>query len=558
MTEKDTTVFPKTAADANQALAGIYQNLNQVNANPQCSFFYISMLASDDCLGGGGPNDKMMQAEDLLKNSGANMTEQFWKDRYQGINRANTLLDALENVDMDEATKAQTEGEAKFLRAFYYYELASQYNHVPLIITATAPDDLTPPAPSVIWGQILQDLRDAYNEMPARRLTNGHVDKYTVAAMLGRAWLFYTGMFCNGDEITDMVSTNYSPLQEVTLPDETTLTKQDVIAAIDDCVNNSGYSLVPTYQNLWAYTNKETVNDYAYTAGKGFKWVEDDSAVNPESMFAIKYNKLADWATTIGYGNGYALHFGVRGLTDYVDTFPFGMGWGAGPVAPNFVKDWTATESADIRRDASIQDFSADYPTYPGLQANSDHVQETGYYDKKQGPISAKAEDGTYYFCFEEAMYGEDGWLQGGTNNQLNNIHDLVLIRFADVLLMQSELKENVDGINKVRARAGLPAIGNYTLAALQNERRWELAFEGTRWNDIRRWHIAGAALEKQSGVDVSLYNVPGKNLGGYGERYNATAGFFNIPENQLSQLGSYGVEQNEGWTDSDSNYNGW
>jgi len=40
-------------------------------------------------------------------------------------------------------------------------------------------------------------------------------------------------------------------------------------------------------------------------------------------------------------------------------------------------------------------------------------------------------------------MYGTDGWAQGSENLQLNNIHDLVLIRFADVLLMQSELKEN-------------------------------------------------------------------------------------------------------------------
>ena len=61
-------------------------------------------------------------------------------------------------------------------------------------------------------------------------------------------------------------------------------------------------------------------------------------------------------------------------------------------------------------------------------------------------------------------------WDTSGENNfQLSNIHDLVLIRFADVLLMQSELKEDASGINKVRARAGLPAINGYSLQALQN-----------------------------------------------------------------------------------------
>lgn len=94
---------------------------------------------------------------------------------------------------------------------------------------------------------------------------------------------------------------------------------------------------------------------------------------------------------------------------------------------------------------------------------------------------------------------------------------------------MQSELKEDVTGINEVRKRAGLAPIASYSLKALQNERRWELACEGLRWNDIRRWHIAAAALAKQEGV-MTYHN--GKETpnaphnGGYAARYNATAGF--------------------------------
>lgn len=65
--------------------------------------------------------------------------------------------------------------------------------------------------------------------------------------------------------------------------------------------------------------------------------------------------------------------------------------------------------------------------------------------------------------------------------------------------------------MNKVRKRAGLPAIG-YSLQALQNERRWELALEGTRWNDIRRWHIAAAALQKQIGTPIYIAGNPATN----------------------------------------------
>ena len=102
---------------------------------------------------------------------------------------------------------------------------------------------------------------------------------------------------------------------------------------------------------------------------------------------------------------------------------------------------------------------------------------------------------------------------------------------------MQSELKENTDGINRVRERAGLSPISSYSLQALQNERRWELAFESIRWNDIRRWHIAADALEKQVNVKVYTNGVEDTNKahnGGYAARYNATAGFFKIPESEV------------------------
>ena len=78
---KSSENFPATTEDATQALAGIYQNLNQVSATPECSFLYAAMLASDDCLGGGGPNDLHMQSLDMLLNSKQDMTQQFWKDR---------------------------------------------------------------------------------------------------------------------------------------------------------------------------------------------------------------------------------------------------------------------------------------------------------------------------------------------------------------------------------------------------------------------------------------------------------------------------------------------
>lgn len=548
--------FPASDVDGEATLAGVYQNLNQTHGTPQQSFLYYACLASDDQLGGGGDNDKLMQAHDLILNNGADMTNQFYVDRYAGINRANMLIQALPNTSMSEDIKAQYLGEALFLRAFYYYELSSMYGNVPLR-TVAGGETMQQGDIEDIWKQILQDLRDAIEMMPAKKSTSaGHIDKYAAEAMLGRAWLFYTGFFCNGSTIADLTSTSYNPLTTVDLPDGTTLTKQDVIGYIDDCVNNSGYSLVPDFRNLWAYTNRLTVEDYDYTKGQGLKWVEDDSADNPESLFAIKFNKFASWSTTIGYANGIALHFGVRGGSTDPKFFPFGYGWGAGPVAPNLVKDWETQEPNDMRREATIKDWLS----HAGFElgGGGDFVQETGYYGKKWSPIMAHNADGGITSCFDYLMY-EGNWdTANGDNFQLNNIHDLVLIRFADVLLMQSELKEDVAGINKVRARAGLDPIAAYSLAALQNERRWELACEGIRWNDLRRWHIAATALAKQENQVVyhagrEETNAP--HNGGYAARYNATAGFQKMPDTQIA-IGT--VVQNEGWTGSDSEYQAW
>lgn len=562
--DKTTDTYPETYVDAQQMVTAIYQNLNLICGNPQTSFFYLSMLASDDNLGGGGGNDKLMQAFDLLGNYQTDMTREFWKGRYEGIFRANNLIATLDNCNNfpSEDARNQLMGEALFLRAFFYYELCSQYGYVPLLTSTEAVNNPNATAEE-LWGQILLDLKTAADIMPNWRggtgiLETGHVDKYCAQALLGRAWLFYTGMYGSGSDLAQITNDTYNPLTSVTLADGSTLNKQDVINYIDDCVNNSGYSLVSDFRTLWAYSNRLTVEDYDYTKGQGLTWVENDNGINPESMFMIKFNKLADWQTTIGYANNYALHFGMRGGQKYEKTFPFGQGWGAGPVAPNLVNDWKVSEPTDMRLEASVCNVN-DLPAYT-KGGWADFVQETDYYGKKLSPISCKTTEteSGYYSCFENAMYGTNNWIQGSDNMQLNNIHDLVLIRFADVLLMQSELKENADGLNRVRARAGLPSIG-YSFEALQRERRWELAFEGTRWNDIRRWHIASTALTKQNNVNIYYCGTPSTNMshiGGYANRYKATAGFFKIPESQIS-LSSGVLQQNPGWG-SDAEYNGW
>ena len=552
---KTTEDFPANQADAEQILTGIYNNLNvSIGNNVHQNHFLWSIAASDDCLGGGGANDQAMQAHDLLMNFGANLYENFYKDRYTGIARANVAIETFANCGLDEATLAQYLGEAYFLRAWYYYELASMFGNIPCPVTSAA--DATQPqiAGEALWGQILQDAKTAADMMPSTVTDrgNGHVDKYCAQALLGRAYLFYSGFY--GDE-------------EVTLPNGETLTKADVQAAITDCVNNSGYSLVPEYHNLWSYTNRVTVEDeLSPWKGKGYEYVNNDRGVNPEAMFIIKFNTQPSWSTTIGYSNQAALFCGVRGQSSDADHFPFGTGWGMCPVSPALVADWKATEPNDPRLDASI--ISVDKWNYK--YGGDSNIQETGYYMTKCMPVTArKGDSNDFWKSYVNEMYPGLVWSSGNEDNmQLNLIDDLVMIRFAEVLLMDAELNGNQASFDAVRARAGL-ASKPLTDENLRNERRWELAFEGVRYGDMRRYgeSYAVAALNKQEGVDCYNSGVKGTNHasqfnGGYGTRYSKTKGFVALPSAQISLSASAGPEyqykQNEGWGATDSEFAGW
>jgi len=133
---------------------------------------------------------------------------------------------------------------------------------------------------------------------------------------------------------------------------------------------------------------------------------------------------------------------------------------------------------------------------------------------------------------------------------------------------MHSELTKTVDGINAVRRRAAasirggadMAEVGTYSDEALRNERRYELAFEGLRYGDIRRWGIAADALNE-------IYNVPIRNRGiattmkpqgvGVKARYQATNGFFNKPNTELEKAKD-ALQQNPGWTTNDAAFNAW
>ncbi|MCS2308820.1 RagB/SusD family nutrient uptake outer membrane protein [Bacteroides thetaiotaomicron] len=306
-----------------------------------------------------------------------------------------------------------------------------------------------------------------------------------------------------------------------------------------------------TSRNLWAYSNKHTAKHWQWAIDNNLNW-EGDS--NKEIMYAYKFAKIGVNGPTQMYKNFFMLWQGLPTKIKINKTFPYGHGWALGSVCPHIWEDWIEEEPDDIRRQGSIVDLDVEIPSY--RTEGFDSWEETMYRAKKFMPVSAFDNKGNLKCSFTV--------LEWGVPNVFGQayITDFPLLRFADILLMHSELTQTTNGIDRVRNRVGLSPIGTYSLEALQNERRWELSFEGVRWNDIRRWHIAEQLLDKQVGVTV--YNrgfetkMPALN-GGYSARYRATnGGFWPIPQSQID-LSNGVLVQNKGWEEGDDfEYTGW
>ena len=150
----------------------------------------------------------------------------------------------------------------------------------------------------------------------------------------------------------------------------------------------------------------------------------------------------------------------------------------------------------------------------------------------------------TVYESYTNIMYGSI------PAQFIRESQDLVLLRFSDILLMESELTETNTSMNLVRARVGLPPIA-YSLDALKKERRHELAFEGVRYFDLLRWYGKGAGeilQSNQNGVSVLNSNVRSTmNFTTISDRINATGGFWPIPNSEIL-LSNGMLIQSPGW----------
>ena len=594
VTDATSATFPGKIADVEALNTATYSIMNTMgggDADSQNPFYWWELM-SDNCFGSGGLQDNKVKSLHHLVQMNSNQYEQPFVLLYGGINRANNQIETIDNVDWtgNEAKRNQLLGEGYFMRGLYTLWLTQLYGDVPLITSTLITEEMKAQvsAEEVIYPQILSDFVSAQNLMSTEK-SSGHANKYVAEAFMARAYMFWAGFY---KKVADL-STGSAPAIDLVEQEGCTaasLSQADVVNALRDVVNSGAYELLEDYRSLWQYSNSyvwdETQKALETGEGHAYKFIADMKRENcfdqpgmgngnKEELFQIQFMNASKWdldqkgpySCARMYCNYLSVFWALRVNGHNGDrnfTYPFTQGWGQGTPSNNIWDDWTVAENeggyTDIRKLGSLIDGVTENKEID-YEFVKDCCEASGFGVKKYNGVTL------------DALTGDSPWwdFAGGENfkgtleNPMQGDHfeDFYLMRYADVLLMLSEMTGDAQYMNQVQKRAGVPETP-YSLKELQNQRRWEFAFEGLRFNDMRRWSgkdggescYAAKALQAQAGKQMVVKgNVANKTTMkhmtcSWTKRYADTNGFLAKPQSQITLMNGKLI-QNPGWDEN-------
>ncbi len=410
--------FWKSKADFDMALTAVYgqfQNSMFTYGSPNWDAIADNGYGQHNYWG----SQAIVQG-DISPSSGGYISN-VYSSCYSGIARINIFLEqlaAFEGTDLDQATRSKYEGEAKFMRGFYYFQLYSNYGSVPIVLEPlTLENQIQPKMPEAdVLAQSLADLDAAIANLPAELFADngGHAVKTSVQAMKLRVLMF-------------------AAYGNTGTPDNGILTQARDLALE---IMGTGYDLSPNFDDVFKDGTQEG---------------------NPEIIFSVKF-LAPDNATPMDQWYGDWLV--VSPLQNLVDAF----------------------EDGDPRLESTI---FADEVNFDGNIHNPSNGLPTGFGVKK---------------------FLSPGLMPYGYSTQSQQ--DWVLLRYADVLLLYAEAQNELvgpdqsvyDAVNDIRGRVDMPDVPagltkEQMRENIRHERRIELAFEGLRYYDLKRWRIAEDVL---------------------------------------------------------------
>lgn len=249
ISQSSVTSFYKTADDFKQAINGTYAAVAGLLVGDHFAYYMLlTDLRSDNCteFDLGGSRDEQKNAIDRFEETASNETvTAFWQDSYKVIQRANAVLDHIDNAPLDQNLKDQYKGEAKVLRAWAYYNLVRFYGGVPLTVTSqiNIEESYKKGRASVetVYEQIISDLADAENLLPSSYpdIETGRVTKGTAEGLLGSVYL-------------------------------TRKKYEEAVTAFEKVINSHQYELLSDYSDLYKagmQGNKESIWQIQFKSG---------------------------------------------------------------------------------------------------------------------------------------------------------------------------------------------------------------------------------------------------------------------------------------------------
>jgi len=533
-----TNTFYTSKAQFISALALIYGPL--VSSNMYGGFLCVlaQESGSDECYSNSTLNAPLPTNSFNYTLSGLNT---FWQTAYAAIEKANLIIANKGNaVNIDDATLAEIVGEAKFLRAWYYFLLVQNFGDVPMKLTPTVGQNnlnIARTPTKDVYAQIVKDMTEAEAVLylpsnPELANASSRVSKLTAEGVLARVCLFMAGYPLN-DQTQYANALMWAKKVQATGVNSLT-TNADTLANVVNLRNMPlAYPAIlgnPAYKNngyAQAFVNEATgvynVKEMMWEADAGFL----NSAVNVGGIIGSQ--------------------IGIACSNDFV------LGRGSpSTYAQQYL--WNLFSPGDLRRDWAIAPYN--YTTLP--------VASRIFFNGVPGPTLAVLTRPVAKWRREyEPIRGVDksGW---------PTTIKYPLLRYSDVLLMLAEAEFMVNGptqtgldaINQVRRRGyglniNMPAptvdikVATFTLSAIQDERARELCFESLRKNDLIRWGIylqrCQEVINYNNTNGYPMYRVSGANL----SFINTLAGgkqflLWPIPSSEI--LVNNLVVQNPGW----------
>jgi hypothetical protein len=451
-------IYWNSATDAEQGVNAVYSTLHRPGLVLWQWFYYSTRSDEGYSV---SPDTRIPNNMDQFQITDYDFGHQqvVWRDNYVGIFRANQVLEFVPEIEMDATLKARLLAEAKFLRAYYYYNLANIWGNVPLMLKPSSPQDMPATSPQAdVWAQVTKDLTEAVADLPTRYEGKdlGRATKGAANALLAKAY---------------MQQRNWDA----------------ALAPLEWLVTGEGnglYDLMPNFaDNFQVATenNRESVFEIQY-AFNPLEYTDDD-------VFTVDHNVGSPLAQF---------------------TAPIPIGFSDANAHRWLVGEFEQENALNLQRDPRLPVSLLYNYTHPG------GPDSTMLYGRTFSSVIRPMDFERVWFSkflHEETQTGE------GFRSQ-NNYR---FIRYADVLLMYAEVlnelgrtAEAYQYVDRVRQRAGLAPL---TLAKpgldqasfrkqIEHERITELSGEGHRWTDIVRFGY----LESQAKVNELAQRDPAFN----------------------------------------------